>query len=217
MRIDLSAALIFSDREYSEMLIYELMSCGFKIAKNENDADIILTEEEFLPYIKNEKTVIVFMRYGVEDPERDGKTFVFPYIFSSSDLRKKLKDLFAELVYLPSKETTAFAGDKIEILALPDKKTALVAGEIVMLSSTEWKMLYLLTRAAEKGREVSREELSKAIGHDSEKGGNIVDVYICRLRKKIEFPIGRRLIFTVRGLGYSLIKEGKDEDNEKRI
>ena len=206
MKNELCAALLFGDREYSEMLRYELRSSGFEIAKNENDADIILTEEEFLPYINDEKTVVVFMRYGFDAPERDGKTLVFPYVFSIKELRKKLKKLYAELVRLPSEDLGAFAGDQIEIVTLPDKKSALVGDDKVSLSKTEWKMLSLLTLAARKGRAVSREELGDAIGHDSEKGGNIVDVYICRLRKKIEFPIGRRLIFTVRGSGYSLTK-----------
>ncbi len=206
MKNEISAALLFSDRDYSEMLRYELLSCGFEIAKNENDANIILTEEEFLPYIKDEKIVIVFMTEGFENPERDGKTLIFPYVFSISELRKRLKELLAELMRLPSAGAVTLLGDKIEIVALPDKKSALVGGETVALSKTEWKLLSLLTLAAEKGKAVSREELGEAMGHNSEKGGNIVDVYICRLRKKIEFPIGRRLIFTVRGSGYSLMK-----------
>ena len=200
------AALLFGDREYSEMLRYELLSCGFEIAKNEKEADIILTEEEFLPYINEEKLAIVFMRYGFENPERDENILAFPYVFSTKELRKKLKSLFGELVMIPSGKTSASVPDKIEIVMLPDKKSALVGGETVSLSKTEWKMLSLLTLGEKKGMAISREELEEAIGHDSEKGGNIVDVYICRLRRKIEFPIGRRLIFTVRGSGYSLMK-----------
>jgi hypothetical protein len=45
---------------------------------------------------------------------------------------------------------------------------------------------------------VTREELSELLGG----GGNIVDVYVCRLRTKIEKPLGRRMIRTVRGVGY---------------
>ncbi len=206
MNRELKAALLFGDREYSEMLRYELSFCGFEIAKNENEADIILTEEEFLPYISNEKIVIAFMKYGFDNPERDGKTWVFPYVFSSSELRKRLKDLFMEIVRVPSENAVFSHDDKIEIIALPDKKSALIGGETVELSSTEWKMLSILTKAAKEGNGVSREEMGAAIGHDASKGGNIVDVYICRLRKKIEIPHGRRLIFTVRGVGYSLMK-----------
>lgn len=206
MKNELCAALLFGDREFSEMLRYELGVCGFEIAKNEKEADIILAEEDFLPYITEEKIVIVFMRYGFATPKRNGKTLVFPYVFSTKELRKKLKNLYSELVRLPSEDMASLAGDKIEIVTLPDKKSVLVGGETVALSKTEWKMLSLLTLAARRGKAVSREELGAAIGHHSEKGGNIVDVYICRLRKKIEFPIGRRLIFTVRGEGYSLTK-----------
>ena len=144
------AALLFGDREYSEMLRYELLSCGFEIAKNEKEADIILTEEEFLPYINEEKLAIVFMRYGFENPERDENILVFPYVFSTKELRKKLKSLFGELVMIPSGKTSAPVPDKIEIVMLPDKKSALVGGETVSLSKTEWKMLSLLTLGEKK-------------------------------------------------------------------
>ena len=36
------------------------------------------------------------------------------------------------------------------------------------------------------------------------KASKIVDVYVCRLRAKIEKPLGRRMIRTVRGVGYTL-------------
>ncbi len=48
------------------------------------------------------------------------------------------------------------------------------------------------------GKPVSRDELCALIGG----GGNSVDVYICHLRRKIEKPLGRRMIATVRGRGY---------------
>ena len=208
MKNELFAALLFEDREYSDMLRYELISLGFEIAKNEKEADLILTEEEFLPYIEA-KPAVVFMRDDFEAPSRAEKTIVFPFVFQRKELRKRLKELFSELVLTAAGENIPAPSDNIEILTLPDKKSALVGGETVPLSKTEWKMLSLLTLAAKKGKAVSREELEEAIGHDSEKGGNIVDVYICRLRRKIEFPIGRRLIFTVRGSGYSLMKGTK--------
>lgn len=206
MKNELKAALIFSDREFSEMLRYELKSCGYKVANNENEADIILTEEEMLPYINNEKIVIVFMRYGFENHEKDGNILVFPYVFSTSFLRKELKNLFAELLRASADDAGSPTGDNVEILPLPDKKSALVGERTVSLSKTEWKMLSLLTIAAKNGKAVSRKELEETMGYESEKGGNIVDVYICRLRKKIENPLGRKLIYTVRGSGYSLMK-----------
>ena len=73
-----------------------------------------------------------------------------------------------------------------------------VDGHTVTLTPTEWAIFeYLRARA---GQAVTREELSSLLGG----GGNIVDVYVCRLRAKIEEPLGRRVIRTVRGVGYEM-------------
>ena len=60
----------------------------------------------------------------------------------------------------------------------------------------------ILTRLCEcSGEPVSREELNALLGAS---GGNIADVYVCRLRKKLEDTDGRRVIFTVRSKGYKI-------------
>lgn len=51
-----------------------------------------------------------------------------------------------------------------------------------------------------RGQAVPRDTLAALL----EGGGNSVDVYVCRLRAKIEKPLGRRMITTVRGVGYCL-------------
>ena len=48
---------------------------------------------------------------------------------------------------------------------------------------------------------VRRDELMRLFGAEK---GNIADVYISRLRKKLEDPHGPRIIETVRGEGYRL-------------
>jgi len=53
---------------------------------------------------------------------------------------------------------------------------------------------------ARRGEAVTREELAALLGG----GGNSVEVYICKLRAKLEKPLGRRLILTVRGVGYRM-------------
>ena len=63
----------------------------------------------------------------------------------------------------------------------------------------------ILTRLCEcSGEPVSREELNALLGAS---GGNIADVYVCRLRKKLEDTDGRRVIFTVRSKGYKIVAE----------
>ena len=61
------------------------------------------------------------------------------------------------------------------------------------------------------GRVLSRLTIEEKLwGLDLEKETNIVDVYINRLRKKIDLPFNKPLIHTVRGFGYKL--EVYDED-----
>jgi DNA-binding response OmpR family regulator len=66
-------------------------------------------------------------------------------------------------------------------------------------------MLSYLVR--NKGRILSREQIENHVWNfDYEGGTNVVDVYIRYLRKKIDDGFDKKLIHTVRGLGY-IIKE----------
>ena len=76
-----------------------------------------------------------------------------------------------------------------------------VAGHRVPMTPAEGDILaYLYAR---RGEVVTREALAALLGGS----GNILDVYICRLRSKIEKPLGRRIIWTERGVGYVLKSE----------
>ena len=68
----------------------------------------------------------------------------------------------------------------------------------IKLSPDEATVLKALSKA--EGY-VSRDDLNRLLGHE-DKCGNLVDVYICRLRKKLEKVLGYRVISTVRGVGY---------------
>ena len=73
-----------------------------------------------------------------------------------------------------------------------------LGGKPLALTPAEQTILeYLIAR---RGEAVPRAELAPLL----EGGGNSVDVYICKLRAKIEKPLGRRMIVTVRGVGYRL-------------
>lgn len=84
-------------------------------------------------------------------------------------------------------ETSITLGDRI----------ATVQGHNVPLTATESTILACLL--SRRGELVPREALAPFVG-----GGNSVDVYVCRLRRKLEKPLGIRLIHTVRGEGYRL-------------
>lgn len=87
------------------------------------------------------------------------------------------------------------------------------SGHATMITPTEMRLLECLMRNA--NAVIPREKLiHETWGYESETGNNRVDVYIRRLRQKIEAnPKDRDLIRTVRGVGYVF---GGDADKRER-
>lgn len=79
----------------------------------------------------------------------------------------------------------------------PDTNSVMLENHHVRLTPSELCVLEALCGAS--GEVVPREQLAQLLGADD---GNITDVYICRLRKKLEKPLGRRLFFSERRRGY---------------
>jgi DNA-binding response OmpR family regulator len=78
--------------------------------------------------------------------------------------------------------------------------------EEVALTSRELDVLELLVRRA--GQVMSKADILDGVwAYDFEGDPNIVEVYIRRLRRKIDEPFGRRSIETVRGAGYRLVAD----------
>src|SRR5947207_12091707 len=73
------------------------------------------------------------------------------------------------------------------------------------LTGKEFDLLEYLLRHS--GRVVSREMLARDVWHATARAtplDNVIDVTIARLRRKIDEPYQRKLLHTVRGLGYLL-------------
>lgn len=77
------------------------------------------------------------------------------------------------------------------------------ADRVIDLSNREFALLeYLLKN---KGRVLSRTQICEHVwGYYFEVNDNLVDVYVKRLRKKLEVDEEERLIQTVRGVGYCI-------------
>lgn len=83
-------------------------------------------------------------------------------------------------------------------------RRATLAGEPLELSARELGVLEVLMMRS--GRVVNKEQLAEQLyGWDEEVGPNAIEVYVHRLRRKLE-PAGV-LIRTIRGLGYLLEKD----------
>ncbi len=79
-------------------------------------------------------------------------------------------------------------------------------GKDISLSAKEYELLQYL--AVNNGIVLSREKIEDHIwNYDYEGGTNVVDVYIRYLRKKIDDEFDKKLIHTVRGMGYVLKEE----------
>ena len=184
------AAVISDDESFRRMLSHELTRLGFEVTGEESDtaakkADFIFTDSEEPAKSPEyaEKTLLF------TDSARVFHCFdVFPKTFSLSDL-----DFLAELhsggVH-PVRENT---------------RTPVIKNNRVRIGETEIKLspdeATVLKALSKAEGYVSRDDLNRLLGHE-EKCGNLVDVYICRLRKKLEKALGYRVISTVRGVGY---------------
>jgi two-component system OmpR family response regulator len=77
------------------------------------------------------------------------------------------------------------------------------AGREVELTAREFGVLHFLAQHA--GEVVSRERLLEHVWEDAEESStNVVDVYVGYLRKKLESGSKRKILRTVRGIGFML-------------
>lgn len=89
-----------------------------------------------------------------------------------------------------------------------DKKTVKRGEQAIILSSKEYAILEYMMH--NQGIVLSRDKIEQHIwNYDYVGGSNIVDVYIRYLRVKIDKDAPRKLIHTVRGMGY-VMREDHD-------
>jgi len=83
------------------------------------------------------------------------------------------------------------------------RRRAQRAGTPIELSPKEFSLLEFLMR--NQGRVVTRTQILDHLwGYDFATDSNLVDVYVAYLRRKVDKGHDRKLIRTVRGVGYAL-------------
>lgn len=121
-----------------------------------------------------------------------------PKPFAMSELLARLRSLVRRKTL--AKSTRITVADLTFDTATHEARRA---GKRVDLSNREALLLECLLRA--EGRVVSRREIIGTVWeYDFDPGTNLVDVYVRRLREKIDRDQTTTLIQTVRGLGYKL-------------
>lgn len=92
----------------------------------------------------------------------------------------------------------SFSNNTLYFLSDP-AYTVVYRNQTIALTQSEWLVLDLLAKS--HGQTVDRAAISDLFAGTK---GNLSDVHICHLRKKLEAPFGIRLIETARGNGYTL-------------
>ena len=85
----------------------------------------------------------------------------------------------------------------------PSTRSAIRAGTPIPLTTTEYALLEFLARHA--GSVLGRAEISAHVWDENyDPLSNVIDVYVARLRRKVDRPGLVPLLHTVRGAGYAL-------------
>ncbi len=119
--------------------------------------------------------------------------------FAFSELLARVQALIRRASVVPG-ATKLVAGDLSLDLVTRDVSRS---DEKIDLQPREFALLEYLMRNS--GRVVSKTMIMEHVwGYDFDPQTNVVDVLICRLRNKVEKDADRKMIHTIRGVGYVL-------------
>jgi two-component system, OmpR family, copper resistance phosphate regulon response regulator CusR len=123
--------------------------------------------------------------------------------FALSELQARVRALARRNV---PEQASVLKLDDLELDLI--RHTAMRSGKLLDLTAREFDLLEFLMRHAEQV--VSRDVLSREVWKEQSRYtpiDNVIDVQIARLRRKLDDPYPRKLLRTVRGVGFVLRPE----------
>jgi DNA-binding response OmpR family regulator len=146
--------------------------------------------------------LILSARRSVDDRVRGLQAGGDDYLtkpFAFTELLARVQALVRRSTQAPAPTTLTFEDLEIDLLS----RRVTRAGQQIDLRPREFTLLEYLMRNT--GRVVSKTMiLSHVWGYQFDPQTNVVDVLVSRLRDKIDRPFDRKLLQTVRGVGYVL-------------
>ncbi len=119
--------------------------------------------------------------------------------FSFSELLARIQALIRRDTRVAEPSTLTVGDLTIDLLAREAKR----GGAVISLPAREFALLEYLMR--HPGRIVSKTSILENIyDYSFDPQTNVVDVLVCRLRNKIDKDFDRKMLHTVRGMGYVL-------------
>jgi two-component system copper resistance phosphate regulon response regulator CusR/two-component system response regulator QseB len=149
----------------------------------------------------NEPVLILSARDALQDRVKGLNLGADDYLAKPFSLEELLARLRSLLRRQGSKKATVFEhrGIKLDLLA----RTVEVDGKRVDLTAREFSLLELFMQ--NQGRVLTRTMIAEKVWDShSDLDTNLLDVYMRRLRKKLEVALGKNLFKTYRGVGYEM-------------
>ncbi len=144
---------------------------------------------------------ILSARDEVDDRVRGLEAGADDYVVKPFALEEVTARLHALLRRRPVGAETALAVGELELD--PQEKSARRAGRELSLTRREFELLHLFLR--HPGEVLERKRLHEEIwGYTFDPGTNVADVFVGYLRRKLEAGGEKRLLHTVRGVGFVL-------------
>jgi DNA-binding response OmpR family regulator len=175
--------------------------------------DVMLPEQDGLEVCRalrrqrvNTPILMLTARDAVEDRVRGLDSGADDYLvkpFAVPELTARLRALFRREA--PQKGGQLECAD---LVADPATREVIRAGKEIALTTREFAVLECFLR--HRDMVVTREMVERQVwSYDFTGTSNVVDVYVRRLRRKIDDPFDHKLIQTVRGVGYRLCSSRK--------
>ncbi len=218
-----TALILCSDARLYRLLEIELAHLGIEAVAEWNDDRrpcLLIADTDEVPIAdalaqaRRASSLLLAFGYGSVLPAPSEGVYIRrPFLLS--ELEDRLRRMTAEATaHAQGTRPTPLQTAQIPSAALPtssvfetemvfEGNSVVIGGLCVPLSSVEMTILRCLFDR--RGEIVSRETLAElASGGKNHYQSNTVDAYVYHLRRKMEKPLGRRLISTVRGRGYRL-------------
>lgn len=230
----MKALLVEDDASIAEFVVRGLREAGFAVdheadgeaglasaAQNGYDVaivDVMLPKRDGLSLIEELRrrgvttpVLILSAKRSVDDRVRGLQTGGDDYLtkpFAFAELLARLQALVRRATRAP--EPTTLSVEDIALDLLSRRVTR--GGVAIDLRPREFTLLEYLMRNA--GKVVSKTMiLSHVWEYTFDPQTNIVDVLVSRLREKLDKPFGKKLLHTVRGVGYVL--RGAEPESQK--
>jgi two-component system, OmpR family, phosphate regulon response regulator PhoB len=225
--------VIDDEPDVTELVSYQLRAKGFQVeALNDPTQSIarirsyqpdLIILDVMMPYIngvqlcrmlradpKSSRIPVIFLTAKNEEPDRvlGFEVGADDYICKPFSFRELLLRIQSQLRRIgdssPSASSRLEAG---RIVVDTERHQVLVAGEVIELTATEFRLLKLLMER--KGRVQSREHLLLNVwNYETEIETRTVDTHVRRLREKLGEE--SRWIETIRGVGYRMLEHAPE-------